>query len=313
MGFPGDSVVKNLPVKAGDVDLNPWVRSTPWRRKWQPTSVFSPGRSLAGFSLQDCKGVRHDLATKQAKCQRADVFYVKRENFLNDCVLFRTHSLSNPVHTGLSTKYHFKTKSHQGSNLLDAIGFLSGSVFIIQLCPLGFFIFQAVFPADSPRLISSPCGRNSPLFPEVPAEGGQELTACLSSHHPLECLGTEAEQPPWFPSIWWGPCWDQGPGPNLPSRCQTSLPRDSAKTLPQSLRFCFQRLRSLTYPEVLMTAWILPHLTVSFSSYMPSVRCWLLYQFLVAAVTNYHKTGGLKQCKCSILEVTSPKWGYQAT
>ena len=32
-----------------------WVRKSPWRRKWQPTSVFLPGkfhgqRSLAGFS-----------------------------------------------------------------------------------------------------------------------------------------------------------------------------------------------------------------------------------------------------------------------
>ena len=131
MGFPGDSVIKNLPAKA-DVDLNPWVRKTPWRRKWQPTPVFSPGRSLAGFSPWGCKEVRHDLVTKQAKCQRANVSYVKRENFLNDCVLFRTHSLSNPVNTGLSTKYRFQTKSHQGSNLLlDAIGFLSESVFII--------------------------------------------------------------------------------------------------------------------------------------------------------------------------------------
>ena len=35
--------------------FNPWVRKTPWRRKWQPTPVFLPGkshgqRSLAGYS-----------------------------------------------------------------------------------------------------------------------------------------------------------------------------------------------------------------------------------------------------------------------
>jgi len=33
----------------------PWVRKIPWRRKWQPTSVFLPGKShgqrrLAGYS-----------------------------------------------------------------------------------------------------------------------------------------------------------------------------------------------------------------------------------------------------------------------
>ena len=42
----------------------------PWRRKWQPTPVFLPGksyrqRSLMGYSPWDHKRVRHDLATKQ--------------------------------------------------------------------------------------------------------------------------------------------------------------------------------------------------------------------------------------------------------
>ena len=53
-GFPGGSVVKNLPTKAGDSFI-PWVRKIPWRREWQPTPVFLPGkshgqRSLAGHS-----------------------------------------------------------------------------------------------------------------------------------------------------------------------------------------------------------------------------------------------------------------------
>ena len=39
-GFLGDSVVKNTPAKA-----YPWVRKTPWRRKWQYTPVFLPGKS----------------------------------------------------------------------------------------------------------------------------------------------------------------------------------------------------------------------------------------------------------------------------
>ena len=35
--------------------FNPWVRKIPWRREWQPTSVFLPGeshgeRSLTGYS-----------------------------------------------------------------------------------------------------------------------------------------------------------------------------------------------------------------------------------------------------------------------
>ena len=60
-GFPGGTVVKNLPA-------NPWVRKIPWSRKWQPTSVFMPGkfhgqRSLVGYSPWGCR-VGHDWATE---------------------------------------------------------------------------------------------------------------------------------------------------------------------------------------------------------------------------------------------------------
>ena len=49
-------VKKNLPATAGDrFGFDPWVGKIPWRRKWQPTSVFLPGeshgqRSLASYS-----------------------------------------------------------------------------------------------------------------------------------------------------------------------------------------------------------------------------------------------------------------------
>ena len=50
--------------------FTPWVRKIPWRRKWQPTPVFLPGksygqRSLGGYSPWGCKRVKHNLATKQ--------------------------------------------------------------------------------------------------------------------------------------------------------------------------------------------------------------------------------------------------------
>ena len=62
-GFPCGSVVKNPPANAGDagdMGLDSWVRRIPWRRKWQPTPVFLPGksqgqRSLVGYSPQGCK------------------------------------------------------------------------------------------------------------------------------------------------------------------------------------------------------------------------------------------------------------------
>ena len=55
-------VVKNPPANAGDLrhEFDPWVGKIPWRRKWQPTPVFLPGRShgqrsLAGYSPQGRK------------------------------------------------------------------------------------------------------------------------------------------------------------------------------------------------------------------------------------------------------------------
>ena len=44
--FPGGSVVKNLPANVGDkrCEFDPWVRKIPFRKKWQPTSVFLPGK-----------------------------------------------------------------------------------------------------------------------------------------------------------------------------------------------------------------------------------------------------------------------------
>ena len=62
-GFPGgasgkESACQCRRCKRGG--FNPWVRKIPWRRKWQPTPVFLPGkshgqRSLAGYSPWGCK------------------------------------------------------------------------------------------------------------------------------------------------------------------------------------------------------------------------------------------------------------------
>ena len=54
--------VKNPPAmqETQDVGFDPWVRKMPWRRKWQPTPAFLPGKSqeqksLVGYSPWDCK------------------------------------------------------------------------------------------------------------------------------------------------------------------------------------------------------------------------------------------------------------------
>ena len=52
-------MVKNLPAM-GEMWFDPWVEKIPWRRKWQLTPVFLPGKShgqrnLVGYSSQDHK------------------------------------------------------------------------------------------------------------------------------------------------------------------------------------------------------------------------------------------------------------------
>ena len=54
-------MIKNLPVNAGDTRFfDPWVGKIPWRKAWQPTPVFFPGkfhgqRGLVGYSPWGCK------------------------------------------------------------------------------------------------------------------------------------------------------------------------------------------------------------------------------------------------------------------
>ena len=49
--FPGGSEGKAFACIAGRPGFNPWVGKIPWRRKWQPTPVFLPGKSHGRRSL----------------------------------------------------------------------------------------------------------------------------------------------------------------------------------------------------------------------------------------------------------------------
>ena len=47
ISFPHGAVIENTPANtrdAGDWGFDPWVGKIPWRRKWQPTPVFLPGK-----------------------------------------------------------------------------------------------------------------------------------------------------------------------------------------------------------------------------------------------------------------------------
>ena len=61
--FPGGTSIKEPACQCRGhkrLGFDPWVGKIPWRRKWQPTPVFSPGefhgqRSLVGYSPWGCK------------------------------------------------------------------------------------------------------------------------------------------------------------------------------------------------------------------------------------------------------------------
>jgi len=54
-GFPVGSDSKKSAHSAGDLDSIPGLGRPPWRRKWQPNTIFLPGefcgqRNLVGYS-----------------------------------------------------------------------------------------------------------------------------------------------------------------------------------------------------------------------------------------------------------------------
>ena len=51
--FPGGTVLNNLPavLETKKTMFDPWVRMIPRRKKWQPTPIFLPEKSLGQRSL----------------------------------------------------------------------------------------------------------------------------------------------------------------------------------------------------------------------------------------------------------------------
>ena len=86
MGFPCGSVAKN-PLSKKETCIWPWVWKIPWKRKWQPTPVFLPGksreqRSLAGYSPWRHKRVGHDLTTQRQEVVRIFCFLAFPHGFV---------------------------------------------------------------------------------------------------------------------------------------------------------------------------------------------------------------------------------------
>ena len=83
-------MVRNLPDNAGDAGdipaFNPWVRKIPWRRKWQPTPIFLPGKShrqrgLEGYRLWGCK--ESDMTEQLKNSNKHSPEYISRLQDMN--------------------------------------------------------------------------------------------------------------------------------------------------------------------------------------------------------------------------------------
>ena len=72
-GFPGSASGKELACQRRRLlrlRFDPWAGKIPWKRAWQHTPVFLPGKShgqrnLGSYSPRGRKRVRHDLATNK--------------------------------------------------------------------------------------------------------------------------------------------------------------------------------------------------------------------------------------------------------
>ena len=78
VGFPGGTSGKEPTCQCRRHErhrFDLWVRKIPWRRMWQPASVYSPGephgqRSLVGCSLGGCKELDMTEVTAQHTCEK---------------------------------------------------------------------------------------------------------------------------------------------------------------------------------------------------------------------------------------------------
>ena len=67
LGFPG-WLSSRVCLQRGRCGFHPWVRKIPWRRKWQTTPVFLPGKSYGQRSLVGCssQGSKESDTTEHA-------------------------------------------------------------------------------------------------------------------------------------------------------------------------------------------------------------------------------------------------------
>ena len=81
-------MIKNPPANAEDM-VRSWVGKIPWKREWQPTSVFLPGKSPGQRSL-----VGYSLARRAMCCKESDAIKCAREHM---CVCTHAHTQTHTL------------------------------------------------------------------------------------------------------------------------------------------------------------------------------------------------------------------------
>ena len=82
--------------------FDPWVKKIPWRRKWQPISVFSPGkfhgqRSLVGYSPWGHKEL--DMTEHTHACKGTKILPAAEHGQKNPQLKFEMDRFNNKFNT----------------------------------------------------------------------------------------------------------------------------------------------------------------------------------------------------------------------
>ena len=102
--FPGSSISKESACQCRRHrrhGFDPWVGKVPWRKKWQPTAVFLPGKShgqksLVGYSPWGHERVGHDLSTKPPPWHWSQT-WILLASYFKACVVWITKSVGMPL------------------------------------------------------------------------------------------------------------------------------------------------------------------------------------------------------------------------
>ena len=133
--------------------FDPWVRKIPWRRKWQPTQEFLPGKShgqwnLEGYSPQGCKEFDMNEATEHA-CAHTHTLththtHTRRINMIQPCCMLegrkgkkKAHKqCRNPITTTISSEVQLQIYFFQKPLLLHMLN-LTMNQSLFPCCKLG--------------------------------------------------------------------------------------------------------------------------------------------------------------------------------